>query len=249
MTQIYQSILIFLCIALILFCFHRFNQMQERFLDYTDYITVPSFAYESMAGEGEGAKKYYMEFNDRFFLNALNKNADANMHIDVSSFEPTSLPKSKVQQLEESVSALLARVLNAELDSNDTQLFNTLNTRISTVKKNGDSYVVEAKSVVHRLNKAYGVTIDTTCLYTESKMHLLAYNLQGFVFEDKLYGDVLPSNLITIDDLIYENIMKEKIMQSKEYENKMVCKYLSDLKKFRNIDAQSLTDSNTNCDG
>jgi hypothetical protein len=222
----------------------------ERYINYYDYISLPTSSYEvisNIQGDEDDTKKIlFVEFNDRFFINALNKHIHKMDIEEVKEFTPY---KGKANDIEDKISFFINDILNKELPPSDNLLFNTVSIKLNEVLEKQQSYIVHSTSLIHRLGKAYGLTLNAVTYHTAQKAYLLSYEIIGFVFEDKVYGDVLPSNLVTDPYQSLEDSMKQRIIHDKQYEKETLCKYIQDLKKFRNIDYTSLSEKNIDCDG
>lgn len=217
----------------------------ESYIDYKDYMSIPTSAYETIGSNSDdiSKKKYYVEFKDDFFESAL-KSAKYPQPFDETGY---SIVNKDLDNIKLKVSQVIEKILNAKLPIEECNLFNIVNIKIKSLyKKNDNKYIVEAVSLVHRLNKVYGLDLYTKTYHSYDSNALLDYKINGFVFEDKIYGDVLPSNVNDDTEFSYDQIMKDKIIQSKEFEKETFCKYIGDLKKFRNIDYKPL--DSINCD-
>jgi hypothetical protein len=251
MKKYMMFILVIISICVILVCFQNYIQTKlrnigEKYIDYYDYITIPSSSYDIIADTDN--KKYFVEFNDRFFIDTFNKHV-SNVSISDETFRDININVVTMEDIQNKTAAYIEGILNEELEMDETNLFFVVEKKLLSVKYDDSSYIVQMKSLIHRNGKAYGITLVSTTLHNPIETQLIKYDILGFVFEDKLYGNVLPSNLMTVENLQYEDIMKDKIIIDKESETKTLCKYLKDMKKFRNIDYTSFTGSNTNCDG
>lgn len=221
-----------------------FNPSNEKYIDYKDYMSIPASAYEMIgADNGDMAKKkYYVEFKDSFFETAL-KTAKYSQKFDDTDYKISQLQQNR-KDIELKVSQVIEKALNNKLPIEESNLFNIVKIQIKAIYKKENSkqneFIVESISLVHRLNKVYGLDLYTKTHHSYDSNTLLDYKINGFVFEDKLYGDVLPSNMNEDTELSYDQMMKDKIIQSKEFEKQTFCKYVGDLKKFRNIDYKPL---------
>ena len=209
----------------------------DNFIDYRDYISIPTSAYDKAFGQD--GKKYFVEFDDKFFKDVLDKSLYS------QSFNYEGYKEIKVYNREDiktKVSAAIESVLNRKLPVEETNLFNVVDIGIEKVLMNQNNkgekkYVVSATSLIHRLSKAYGLSLSTETFHDDTSVTLVKYTITGFVFDDKLVNDnVEPANLDEHNELTYENLSREKIMKDKKYEHDTFCKYITDLKKFRNIE-------------
>lgn len=209
----------------------------DTFMDYKNYLTIPSTAYDKAFNEGN--KKYFVEFDDKHFRDILENNIH-NQKFDYTGYEEEK--KYNKIDIQHKVSATIEGILNKHLPIDEVNIFNVVDIKIDKVMvlkvEDKKKYVVSATSLIHRLNKAYGLYISTES-YHDGTMFpsLISYKLHGFIFEDKLdNGNVLPSNIEEHSELSYDDIMRDKIMKDKKYEHDTFCKYITDLKKFRNIE-------------
>jgi len=209
---------------------HARYMSHERFLDYRDLLVTPGIAYDEINPENSN-RRYYIESNVRFFKSALDA-AVSNKHVDISEYQET---KSN-DDIKIKVSAFIEKLFNKHLPVGDPNIFNVVSIEIEHVHKKDVNFVVKAKSLIHRENKIYGLLLHTRSYHDMNSSSLLSYDIKGFIFEDKIYGNVLPSNLHTDTNLAYDHIMMDKILQSKELEQETYCKYLKDLKIYNNIE-------------
>lgn len=216
-------------IVYVLSCTH-IRAAYERFLDYRDFLVTPGVAYDNINPENTN-HRYYIEFNDRFFKTALDA-AMSEKQVDITKYQEI---KSN-DDTKRKVSAFIEKVFNRYLPVGDPNIFNVVSIDIEHVHKKETQFVVEAKSLIHRENKIYGLLLHTRSYHDMNSSSLLNYDMKGFIFEDKIYGNVLPSNLHTDTNLAYDQIMMDKIMQSKEFEQETYCKYLKDLKIYNNME-------------
>lgn len=209
----------------------------DTFIDYKDYISIPTSAYDKAFDKS--TKKYFVEFDDKFFEDVLHNS----LYSQVFNYD--GYQEVKVYNKEDvktKVSAAIESILNRKLPVEDTNLFNIVDIGIEKVlSKQSDKgtkhYVVTSSSLIHRLGKAYGMSLSTETFHDDNSVSLIKYTIHGFVFEDKLLNNnVEPSNLDEHNELTYENISRDKIMKDKKYEHDTFCKYIIDLKKFRNIE-------------
>lgn len=214
---------------------------RETYIDYNSYITIPTTAYDKAFVAG--GKKYFVEFEDKFFKDALDKNV-YNQKFNYEGF--TEIKEYNADDMKGKVSNTIEKILNKALPIEENSLFNVVDIKFVKVMRLEAKYVVSSTTLIHRLNKAYGLSLQTTTYHEPGNSSLLEYKILGFVFEDKLNTNIVePSNLNSGDDLSYEDLMKSTIIKDKKYEHDTFCKYISDLKKYRNIDYPEKTD----CDG
>jgi hypothetical protein len=207
---------------------------KETYIDYNSYITIPTSAYDkAFAG---GGKKYFVEFEDKFFKDALDKSI-YNQAFNYEGF--IEIKEYNADDMKRKVSSTIEGILNKALLIEDNSLFNVVDIKFTKVMRLGmeAKYIVSATSLIHRLNKAYGLSLATTTYHEPGSSALIEYKILGFVFEDKLNTNIVePANLNSVAELSYDDLMKATIIKDKQYEHDTFCKYVSDLKKYRNID-------------
>ena len=231
---------------------------KERLLDYYDYITLPAATYGTTLGDPDPSNaSYFIELNDRYFEDMLTKcksgpTEQENTIIKRLLQEDTAIytPKEHEElEIKQRIGDLVATCLNAGLESSDTFLFSATGVAIKEVKRDTETnaYVVVSKCVFHRVGKAYGAVLLITTYHSGERHLLLDHKILGFAFEDAATGDVLPANVLSGDRAAYGEDMM--ILKGVDYERKALCKYLTDIKRFRNIDYTSLSGENITCDG
>lgn len=193
---------------------------------YLNDIAVPASFY-SQTRYASGFKK--IEMNDRFFTDVLKKASVGT--------EPAGDPDPDAKQpgnLLERANALLASVLNASLPSGDSSIFAVVRANtISASAHPNNQWVLDSEHIVYRDGKAYGAAVSARTLHTPEKTDLVDAKLLGFVLEDRI-GAYEPYNLQA--DNKNQAFMHDKtFLRDKKYEHEYVCRYLSDLEKFRGI--------------
>ena len=260
-----MAVVLILCFSIILACAlysrQHVENFSDRLMDYYDHISLPPRSYSTMSSgekEDDNVYKYFVEFNDLFFENAFSKcktRPDVDEAVSIGTLEKTEnvikwLKDPLKVSIKISLASLIAECLNKELDINDTNLFSAVDVVLIDVKRNKEenTFLIQSKCSVHRLGKAYGAVVRATTYHSLKRTILLDCVLDGFAFEDAIQSDVVPSNLDEQVQGSYENL-GEGILKSPEYERQAVCKQLEDMKKFRQIDYQSLSGTNIVCDG
>lgn len=203
---------------------------EERFeigSDYLDILSVPTEFY----GQTKTMHNFTLaEFNDRFFKEALEASIQK---IDENAFEDESNnpPKNLLERTDDG----LSRALNDRLPSGETQLFAvslSFAESIRSIKK--DRYVLQSRHIVHRDGRIYGADVILKTLHAPNQaVKIIGYKLNGFVFEDRIDG-AKPSNLFESDAHAMYSI-DPNFLKDKKYEKQTMCKYLNDLKKYRQI--------------
>lgn len=231
------TILIFLLSVVIIVCVIKTLQIRESYApDYQDMISVPTSAYSTISDDDISyQKRYFLEFNDRFFHNAM-IDALTSQKQDYSSWKPITTYDADTVKFR--VSEHIQGILNREMQGTDPNLFHVVKFDIKEVlaSPDGMEYVVKASELIHRNQKLYGVSLETVTLHNKKTFDtvLLKYELLGFVFEDKI-DDVMPANYNQASELAYEDINKTNIIKDSDYEKRVKCKYFSDLKKYRGL--------------
>ena len=233
-----EIVVFLLCIVIGLSVLHAVKVQEHYFSpEYSDMLSVPASAYSSLSDDDTTyEKRYFLEFNDRFFHQTL-LSALSSQKTDYSDWqESKGYDKENVRYR---VSQHIEDILNRALPSWESDLFTVVKNDVQRVYKSDDNglYVVKSKLLMHRNQKLYGVSLETTTLHDRVNYTsvLLEYKINGFVFEDKL-DDVMPANYETDSQLAYENVSNDKIIKDAEYEKRVQCKYFSDLRKFRGLD-------------
>lgn len=215
---------------------HLLNQ-KESYIDYNyKLLTIPSSAYNNL---NINPNKYFYEFKDKFFINILNKNKST-QQINKNNFKNINLSIKQRYELEKIIKKYIENIFNKELEQYDDNLFYVYRFIINETKVFNDIYLVNTSLILYRNNKIYGVSIklDTLHKINSEELKLYDFDLMGFIFEDKMFSEfTLPNNVYTN---IYQDANDNKtIIKTPEYEKKNICKYLEDLKKFRNIEADN----------
>lgn len=269
-------LIIFAFIAILLSLLYGLRMHQEKYvnpqnntdslLDYYDYISLPGRSYSNVTlpqEPDENIHKYFLEFNDLFFEGAfseckttLTKDDAANIDALLKTDDiKKTLKDSLVTTLKQAVANVVASCLNKKLDSNETVLFSAVDIFLVDVKRDiqTNTFLVKSKSTIHRVGKAYGAIVSTTTYHSLDKTILTDYILHGFAFEDAIQAHVVPSNLLNDTTASYSNLSDDTIIKDKKYEDTVMCKYIDDMKRFRNIDITSSSGnqslSNTICEG
>lgn len=218
------------------------QQRQEGYApEYQDMLSVPTSAYSTLSDNDISyQKRYYLEFNDRFFHDAL-LDALSTQKIDTSGWKDTV--KYDASSIKFKVNAFIEGVLNHELQGTDPNLFSVVKNDILSMINSPDKkeYVVRSKVLIHRNQKLYGVLLEIKTLHNAdtSRTSLIEYNLNGFVFEDKIHDNIMPSNYDETNELEFEDINNAKIIKDETYEKTVACKYYKDLKKYRGLDVDN----------
>jgi len=234
---------IFIIILIILFYYLNYKNIKnvkeeyingnsyEYYDKYVETISVPVDFYNITAELP--STHYAVEMNDRFFLDALNKNKI------ITSLGYELSDDVDNQRLIDSIikrtNNYLASIFNKELQPDEKFLFaNVYTEKILAKKIVDDVYLLKSKHIIYRDTKIYGVSMIITTLhsFSEKNVKLIDYQLIGFVFEDKV-KTFEPENLIYDD---YQDYNKDKVMErDPKYENKFLCKYFNDLFTLRGI--------------
>jgi len=231
-------VILLLCVVIGVSILYAMRVQEHYFApEYNDMLTVPTSAYSSLSDDNTTyEKRYFLEFNDRFFHQTL-LSALSSQKTDYSDWQESK--DYHKENVKFRVGQHIEGVLNRALPSWESDLFTVVKNDIHHVYKSHDNglYVVKSKLLMHRNQKLYGVSLETTTLHDRVNYTsvLLEYKIIGFVFEDKL-DDVMPANYHTESELAYEDVSKHKIIKDPEYEKRVQCKYFSDLKKFRGLD-------------
>jgi hypothetical protein len=234
-------------------------------LDYYDYLAVPTKSYELMGHKTDDGKirQYFVELQDEFFKKALTAclytptNGDAYMITQLLGSQNLShtMKKDKKENLKERIANSIERCLNDALttDTDSNALFSVTDIILKDVREVGidkKTLLVNSKVIVHRIGKAYGASIEATTYHANIQgivqSLLLDFTLQGFVFEDRLFGEAIPANVVTNDHMMYSDIggPSSIIMQGSDHEQSTMCRYLTDLQKYRGITSEVLKEYN-----
>lgn len=253
------TFLLFFSCVLVLMAVIRILQGQ----DYTepfdastiDALSTPSSAYRGMAeDEIDVARKPFLEFNDRFFLNTLTS-AQSTNKVDDSTWTTVVVQSKNDDTQQQRVSQLVENILNRALHPNDPNLFHVVRFELESVKQSPDKklWTVKASMILHRTGKSYGAALTTRTLHdmTANSSSLLSFELKGFVFEDKMdpEGDVVAKNFYGEDDQVASvDMLQMRILPNKKDQERLVCKQLKDMKATRGVD-YALSSEKMNCDG
>lgn len=242
--------LIFFIIAIILniivykFFILRTNCKESFITDYYDKyfndISVPTKFYE-VSAEFAFPQHYAIEMHDRFFIDTLDNEKNKLANVDDKYIEDISDNNIK-EELHKRVDKYLIDLLNTklfEISSDEKFIFSNIYSKITNAYQaiwtKGNCMVVTSNHIIYRDTKVYGVSLTITTLHNikDGSIYLTDYNMNGFIFEDKIKNNVYPSNLIEDS---YQEFKKDKInIPDKKYEQAYICKYLADIKKFRGI--------------
>lgn len=203
---------------------------------YDKYLTIIPIPVDFYNITAKLSKNHYaFEMNDRFFLDTFNE------QIKTSNIKDSDLillenDKHTTEKLLQRTNDMTLRVLNAKLINKEKFLFNVVYSQVSKMSRvnNTDNIVMESNHIIYRDTKMYAVSIRLITLHlpNTSKVSIIAFTLNGYVFEDKL-TDYTPINLI---DDNYQDFKKDKwITKDSKYEKTYLCQYFADLKKFRGI--------------
>lgn len=246
------TLLVIICI-----CAAMHNRWVEPYMDkvmatreYLEYITTPTTAYGNP--KEDIGNRYFTEFGDKAIKAHLDKNV-YNQSFDMSGFIEVDKRKINTMDAEAKTAAVMEKVMNRMLAADDPYLFSAVKTRIDRVwKKEGSTvFVADSVMLLHRTGKMYGILLKARTYhgmagtYDADGAGMISYQLAGFIYEDRVYGEALPSNLFT-EKQAPTSTPLDKIIMSKEYEQAAVCKYIEDLKKYRGID-YSLSAENMAC--
>lgn len=216
---------------------------------FQDIRSVAPSAYKQIGeDELEVARKPYLEFNDRFFLNALIDGKSTEVVQD-ANWQIVTLNKSLESSGKERASQKIETILNSALHPNDPQLFHVVDITIQQVKQSpsANAYIMKSDMIVHRTGKAYAASLSVTTYHDMDKTYnaLINFELKGFVFEDKL-GQVRAQNWWEDNVASLDN---QTIMINKEDQEKLLCAQLKSIKEYRGLDYTSLSSEKINCDG
>jgi hypothetical protein len=243
---LYFVFIIFLIILLLnIYVLDLLIKKKENFINdyynkYIETITVPSDFYNMSAILPN--HHYAAEFNDRFFIDTLNKNKI------ISSIAYNKNQNLKDKKMIESIliraNNYLVNILNKEMPLDEKFLFSNIYSEnvLAKIIING-VFIIKSKHIIYRETKIYGISLSITTIHSllDNSIHLLDFELYGFIFEDKVNA-FEPSNLIDND---YQDYKKDNIhIKDPNYENQFLCQYFDNLYKFRGIKAPNITHLN-----
>jgi len=240
------TFVIFLIILILnIYVFSLINNKCERFINdyydrYVETISVPADFYNIGAVMPE--THYAVEMNDRFFIDTLNKNKTiTSIGYKLS---PDLTNKKMISSILSRTNNYLVDILNKEMPLDEKILFSNVFSEKEIAKTIVDGvFLIKSKHIIYRDTKMYGVSLSITTIHSllDNSIHLIDFDLYGFVFEDKI-NTYEPSNLI---DNNYQDYKKDNIqIRDPNYENQFLCQYYSDLHKFRGI---TVSTSSLNC--
>lgn len=217
------------------------NREQFTFNDFYDKhyedISIPTQFYEITAQVVPN--HYTIEMHDRFFISNLDIEKKQYPKNPSLVLLKDDVEKSVKDEIEKRTGDYLKKLFNSKLGSNEVFLFRSIYDIVESVKKGiwkyGVCYLANTRHLLYRDTKIYGVAINLTTLHDKrtGNIYLADYKLVGFVFQDKIDGALEPTNLVQND---YQEYTKDTVTQyDKKYEKNYLCKYYSDLKKFRGI--------------
>lgn len=219
---------------------HKEDFITDYYDKYFNDISVPTKFYETSA-KFENSNHYAIEMHDRFFIDILNREKSILPNPN-EKYIATLTNKELRHKMLKTVNKYLIDLLNNELfkkSSNEKYIFTNVFSRVKemyqAIWENGNCIVVTTDHIIYRDTKMYGISLTIKTLHNikDNAKYIIDYNLNGFVFEDRVKNNVYPSNLIEDS---YQDFMKDKIQKyDTKYETKYVCKYLADIKKFRGI--------------
>lgn len=220
---------------------------KEHFQD--DVRSVSPNAYKTMGEDDvDVARKPYLEFNDRFFLNALIDGKSTEVVQD-ANWKKINLDKSLEASGRERASQKIETILNSSLHPNDPELFHVVEMTINEIKQSpdGNAYVMTSDMLVHRIGKAYAASLSIKTYHDTKRTYnaLINFELKGFIFEDKL-GQVKAQNWWQDNNASLDN---QTIMINKEDQEKLLCAQLRSIKEYRGLDYTSLSAEKMNCEG
>lgn len=218
-----------------------------------DDNSMPAIAYRYMGDDDlEVARKPFLEFNDRFFLNTLTTAKSTNA-IDEKGW--ILVPTSEITDTQKKgVCDYIEGTLNRALHPNDPNLFHVVQFEAESLKHSQDKklWTIQSRVLVHRTGKAYGASLALHTLHDvpNAQTSLVGFKMIGFVFEDKVSDDVRPGNYYGEDDDVASvDMLSMRILANKSEQDKLVCKQLRDMKATRGVDYTSLFSEKMNCDG
>lgn len=213
---------------------HFGGEINDYYSQYFNEMILPAEFYS----QGKYASGFPLaEFKDRFFIDTLDKNIKK---IDYTVIEDKNIQIPKT--LLERCNNYIVKILNAELPSDEPNLFSNVYGEITDIKKlKNNMFLLESKHLIHRDKKIYGASLMMQTIHQVDSTNLLSYKFYGFVFDDKININQ-PSNLSTDN---YQSFMKDNVfMKDNKYETLYLCQYYKDLEKFRGVKVPT----DLNCD-
>jgi len=212
------------------------NFINDYYSKYFETITVPTEFYNISAILPK--TNYAFELKDRFFIDTLNKNKTITSLGYIKS--PDLIDEKMILSILNRSNNFLVDILNKEMPCDEKFLFSNVYSEKTLAKiiVNG-VFVLKSKHIIYRDTKIYGVSISITTIHSlvDNSIHLIDFELYGYVFEDKINA-FEPSNLI---DNNYQDYKKDNIqIRDPKYENQYLCKYFDDIHKFRGINAPNI---------
>lgn len=200
------------------------NDYYDRYLND---ISVPA-AFYGQTKYASGFKK--VEMNDRFFIDVLSKASDPSAGEGL-----VRSPGKHPVNLLEKASVLIASILNGALPSEDNRLFAVAHSHMANAAGHeGNRWLVDSEHIVHRDGKVYGAVIAARTLQSPQKTVLVGASLKGFVLEDRINA-LQPHNLAASEGDSQPFMQDRTFLRDPKYEHEYICRYLSDLEKFRGI--------------
>ena len=208
-------------------------EINDFYSRYINDISVPQDFYS----QTKYAQNYkFVEFNDRFFTDVLNKNTQS---INIEGTAKINKPPEYLMKLTEEY---LLKIFNSGIKENN--LFMIIQSILKYVSQKDDKYILNSQHVIYRDSKIYGAAIELTTLHENYKVTIIKSKLLGFIFQDRL-NPIQPSNLITNS---YQDYMLDKIItKDPKYEKQFLCQYYKDLQKYKDISKNTYYES-LNCD-
>lgn len=239
-----KSILVAFALITFMFIALHFLRLREPYMDYSmQHLAVPTAFYNF----GEGRENmYFIEMKDQVFQDLFTENKVKLPEGQLEYIDKISDADNKT--IIERSSQLITDMMNRTLPSSEIHLFHVVTAEVKQVQKHPLGFVTALDMLIHRPTKMYGIYGSFTVFHpTKGPSSLIDFKLHGFVFEDKIYGGVLPSNLPLEKNMTYQEMIGHTFLKSKDWEEKQICKYLTDMKTFRGIDYTSLG-SYTSCE-
>ena len=234
----------------VIYVFRNTEYYDDYFVKYAGDVAVMPDAY---GGLNLPEHLYLDEYALDYFTCSLDKVLTRDLTVTGVPLDVFDVDFKK--SLSTSISAFMLNVLNA--DNDDVKKFVTLTTEIVEVlyyytdtktpyreffvdakSTLTDVYVVKSKLIAYRDSKIYGVLLDLTTVHDDKNLLLSAYNVEGFVFQDKL-NFVEAANLTKHKKQIYHKdrpvLAENGYYINKEFEDDLICKHFDALKTDRGI--------------
>jgi len=205
---------------------------------------VPAIFYDNLQAI---PNMYFVEMKEIDFKTVLDKHI-----VSIAGLEGyMPVPKNMISESDTKYVLQATEKLVLNIMNDVVQYGHPFTVLASTLKsmyigKDGKLSVIQI--LIHRPTKAYGM-LGTYYVHTskhDNKIVLTKVAIQGFIFEDKLYGNVVPSNLPPPISS-YTDMMQHTILKSKDWEEKELCNHYKKIDKERGVDYASLG-LNTSCD-